>query len=233
MSLPPNIRLQVPVPFPATVTGSGPITVNKQNGIWTLGYNVSNLGVQNPPPAGNLATDYVTVWDSVNQTFVNVPLSLFTGGPTLLNTLTANSSATLQDLTSFALGYHEYVFVFENIVPATAAVSFEMQVHSAGTFHALGYINAAGGLTTGIDILQAATLGNAQPGFSGSITMYGPPAVNSLHQVRGQGVFYTGTVAAVANCAGWWNTAAVLNGFQFLVSSGNIASGTIKVYGFN
>ena len=234
MALPPNIRIQTPVPFPATVTGSGPITVNKQNGIWTLGYNVSNLGVQNPPPAGNLATDYVTVWDSVNQTFVNVPLSLFTGGPTLLNTLVANNSATLQDLTSFALGFHEYILVFENIVPTTGAGSLELQVHSAGGFRLAGYVNTAGGLATAIDLLQAATLFNTQPGFSGSVTMYGSPAAISIRQWRGVGVFNTSaTAAAVANCAGYWNTASALNGFQVLSSAGTIFSGTIKVYGFN
>lgn len=232
MALPPNIRIQAPVPFPATVTGTGPITINKQNGIWTVGYSVTGVGTQNPPAASQ-ATDFVLVWDSVAQTFVNVPLSLLTGGAVLTNTLVANNSAALQDTTSFPVGFNEYTLVFENIVPATTAGTLELQIHAQGSYRAAGYVNSTGTVTSGVDILQAATLFNAAPGYSGSITMFGNPNGTGLHQFRGVGVFNTSASAAAAgNCAGWWNTTPeAINGFQVISSVGNITSGTIKVYG--
>jgi hypothetical protein len=235
MNAPVNVQVQVPVPFPALVTGSGPITINKQNGIWTVGYSVANIQVQNPPPPAAQPTDYVTVWDSVAQTFVNVPLSaLVPKTGILLNTMTANNSAALADLASFLLGYNEYQFVFENVLPVTANVSFQAQVHVGGAYRVTAYLNSAGGLTTGVDLLQAATLGAvAGQGFSGTVMFYGQPATAILRMFRGVGTFVTGTnTAGVATCAGFLDVQAPINGIQFLMSSGNIASGTIKVYGY-
>jgi len=79
MTMPANIRVNAQVPFPATVQGSGPITISKTGGVWTVGFSVSQLGIQTPP-VGNLATDYAFVWDSVAETFILVPLPPLAGG---------------------------------------------------------------------------------------------------------------------------------------------------------
>ena len=50
MNIPDNIRVNASFPFPALVQGSGPITLTKINGIWTIGYNGSALGVINTAP---------------------------------------------------------------------------------------------------------------------------------------------------------------------------------------
>ena len=50
MNIPDNIRVNASFPFPALVQGSGPITLTKINGIWTIGYNGSALGVINTSP---------------------------------------------------------------------------------------------------------------------------------------------------------------------------------------
>jgi hypothetical protein len=231
MTVPANIRFNLNAPFPSLVTGTGPITVNKMNGIWQIGYTVANLAKQNVLPAAGLTTQYVTAWDSQAQGYFNVPLSAV-ATPTLLNTMVAAGSPTLQDSTSLPLGYNEYSFVFENIVPVTATgVSFEMQVQlTGGAFQTTGYINSAGTLITCVDILQAATLGTG--GFSGTVTMFGKPSANTIKQVRGFGAFVNITPgASAANCVGWYNTAAPLNAVRFQMSAGNISSGTIKVYG--
>ena len=234
MGLPPNIRIQVPTPFPSLVTGSGPITVSKMNGIWQIGYSVAGINVQPIPPAGNQPTDYVLVWDSVAKTFFQVPLSTLTatGGATLLNTIVANNSAALQD-SSFTLGFNEYEFVFENIIPSVnTGVSLEAQVKVGATFRTTGYLNSAGGLTSGVDLLQAASLGTG--GFSGSVRMFTNPASTQFKMFRGVGTYgTTGGAVGAATAAGYLNNAAlVLDGIQFLVSGANtITSGTIKVYG--
>jgi hypothetical protein len=82
MTLPANIRLAMQVPFPAMVTGTGPISITKQNGVWTVGFSSAAFGVQNPPPNSLMNTDYVLTYDSVNRTYINVPIGSFyyTGG---------------------------------------------------------------------------------------------------------------------------------------------------------
>lgn len=74
MGIPANIRLNVSFPFPAVITGSGPVGIGKNNGIWTVTLNFDALGVQTPPLA-NYPTDFVVVWDSIARTFFKMPLS--------------------------------------------------------------------------------------------------------------------------------------------------------------
>lgn len=74
MTIPANLRINARFPFPSLVQGSGPVTIGKTNGIWTVGLNVSNLAVQ-VPVGGQLTTDYALVWDSVTGSFINVALS--------------------------------------------------------------------------------------------------------------------------------------------------------------
>jgi len=59
------------VPFPALVTGSGPITLTKLNGVWKIGFTISAFGSQNPP-IGNYATDSLIGFDAIAQQFFQV-----------------------------------------------------------------------------------------------------------------------------------------------------------------
>ena len=75
----PKIRTNIGVPFPALVKGSGPITVTKVNGVWTVGYSIAGIFVQIPLPSA-YATDYVLIWDSVANTFARVSLATLIAG---------------------------------------------------------------------------------------------------------------------------------------------------------
>jgi hypothetical protein len=74
MGLPANVRVNVQVPFPSLVIGSGPISIVKANGIWTVSLVAGVLAV-GVPGGGQLATDFVLVWDSIAQTWVQVSLA--------------------------------------------------------------------------------------------------------------------------------------------------------------
>lgn len=73
MALPPDIRVNVRAPFPALVQQSGPITITKANGIWTVGFSITAFASVNPPTA-NYPTDYALCWDDVAKTFFKVSL---------------------------------------------------------------------------------------------------------------------------------------------------------------
>lgn len=47
MTLPPSIRVNTKAAFPSIVQGSGPITIAKVNGVWTVGFNSGLLGTLN------------------------------------------------------------------------------------------------------------------------------------------------------------------------------------------
>lgn len=74
MALPPSIRINSNVPFPALVQGSGFVTLGKIKAVWTIGVNYTLLGQQNPPPSA-WATDYVAVYDAIAGTFFRASLS--------------------------------------------------------------------------------------------------------------------------------------------------------------
>ena len=73
-------------------------------------------------------------------------------------------------------------------------------------------------------------LPNSAPGISGSITVF-TPSTSAIHMWSGQFGHWNGTNASVINVSGFWNSAAVVDGFEVVMAAGNIASGTIKVYG--
>lgn len=72
MVAPANVRVNVLAPFPAMVSGSGPITLAKVNGVWQIGINGRLITSANP---GVVATDYVIVWDDVAQGWIKISLS--------------------------------------------------------------------------------------------------------------------------------------------------------------
>jgi hypothetical protein len=43
MAMPANLRVNVPTPFPALVSGVGGVTVTKNNGVWTIGLSAGAI----------------------------------------------------------------------------------------------------------------------------------------------------------------------------------------------
>lgn len=175
------------------------------------------------------------------QIMSNTPQS---AGMVLLNTLTASSSAALQDTTSLTAAYSNYLLTFQNILPATDNVQLELQVHSGGAYKATSYVArlavfvaayATATPTTFIP-LSGTDMTNSAPGFSGSIIVPNPSQTASPKMWTSSGSYVesgSGTFA-VTQTAGYWNGGnGAIDGFQVLMSTGNIASGTVKVYGIS
>lgn len=90
MTLPANIRVNVGAPFPTLVKSSAGLSIQKANGVWSLGLGYPQLGIHALPPATNLATDYVAVYDSIAQTYFLLPLSqMGIGGERLQRSITS------------------------------------------------------------------------------------------------------------------------------------------------
>jgi hypothetical protein len=170
-----------------------------------------------------------------------------------LCTITASNSASLNNASPTSGScpingtYTSYELVFQNLVPATNEKIMELQIHSGGAYKATGYItnesliiggSPAGNnsITTYIPITYPTdangdAIANTAPGFSGKLFITNP-SVSGLIMISGDGAYLNGSGQLVnAFCSGYWNTAGVVDGFQVLMDSGNITSGSILVYG--
>lgn len=160
----------------------------------------------------------------------------------LLNTLTASNSANLSDTTSLTSTYSWYEIVFDNIVPQTNSTQCEIQVQVSATFQTSGYNGVyfvtssnsssviSGNQTSFIACTSTSSILNSGIGVSGVIRVYNPSAGlahwDGHTSFMGVGPNYQGF-----DTQGYYATAGAVTGFRVLMNSGNIVSGTIKVYG--
>jgi hypothetical protein len=177
--------------------------------------------------------------DSASSTTVTAatqtPLPVIGGGWSLIKTLTASSSASLA-FTTLPV-YPVYAVVFSNLTPATNAQDLEFLASSNN-----GTSYATSGYSSGVNYsaYNSATITNA------TATTYG---VMAHSQSNGIGLY--GTVFFTPSNGGWWgqmsfynttlntytigfvtgNSGIVFNALKFQFASGNIASGSITIYG--
>ena len=183
------------------------------------------------------------------------------GAMTLIKTLTASSSATLSfvDGSSDVVldnTYPIYLFKFFNMHPASAGTNFRVNF-SADTgsnynvtktttvFKAEHHENdsaASIGYETGQDLAQSTNpqmfmiLDNANDsGGSGELFLFNPSSTTFVKHFIANG---TGFVVDGGNpkqytmyASGYGNTTSAIDAVQFSMASGNIDSGTIKLYG--
>jgi hypothetical protein len=161
----------------------------------------------------------------------------------------ANASATL-DFTSLITSlYDEYVFQFFNIVPATDGTGLYMKMSTnngsswaGGTDYSYRYLRIAGAtaITSGdgvaqVNLTEAIASNNSLRGIVGEITLFSPNSTTVRKMVSGQ-LFVTQNGGGsppfeISLLSGVYNSTSVVNAVQFLMSSGNITSGSIRIYG--
>ena len=184
-----------------------------------------------------------------------LPSSVSGGAMTLISTATASSSATLSFTSGIDSTYDEYVFKFYDIHPATDAVEFRFNLSIDGgsnynvtkttTYFRATHLEddtTAFAYRTGDDLAQSTAFQKLLDGVgndndssaSGIFTLYNPSDTtfvkhfmsrSSIHQYE----------SGVRDCfmAGYGNTTSAVNAVRFDMSSGNIDSGVIKLYGIS
>ena len=184
-----------------------------------------------------------------------LPSAVPTGKMTLLSTATASSSASLSfNSTYINSDYLIYKFEFINIHPASNAVQFSFQVNAVGesgynetitstAFDAYQNENNSGaGLEYSAPRDQAqgtafqdlnAGLGNgADDSVSGYLHLFNPSSTTFVkHFIGDTNTSYNGGLSVNWKIAGYINTTSAIDEIQFKMSSGNIDSGQIKLYG--
>ena len=235
-------------------SGASASTVWCGNGTWCTPSGGGNVSTTGTPAANQIAAfTSSTVVQGVGPGLVGQSLrsngsgsapSYQSGEWTLIGTLIASNSASLNDATAcsgancLTATYSEYEIVFEDIVAATGATSCQLQVHSGGSYQAASYVATASfagsssgqnQVTTNIPCGVVSSQSTTMP--SHSVLLINNPSSATIHSWTGYATTPSGTVAWVGTLGGVWNSAAAVDGFQITMSSGNITSGKVKIYG--
>ena len=222
---------------PQGATGpTGPVTIIQDEGVARTQRTTLNF-----TGTGVTATD-----DSANgRTNVAIP----GGGLALLEEHTASASASLTFTTCISALYDEYLIELVNIKPATAAADLWMRMstnggssYDAGNNYGWAQVawrsvtSLAAGGENGLSKIQLTSQGvdNAatSAGVNGSIRLANPRSATVFKHIFGKTYAFGATFYISYELMGSYQVAAAVNAFQFLFSAGNIASGTIRVYGF-
>ena len=184
---------------------------------------------------------------------ITSPGQLAQGKMTLLQTQTASSSASISFTSNIDSTYPIYVFKFFNIHPASTAY-FQFNLSSDGgsnynvtktttlfqAYHDEADSSTSLGYNTGQDLAQSTssqylnevTTSNDDSG-SGSLVLFNPSSTTFVkHFIADNNGVYSG-YSNRRLVAGYANTTSAIDAIQFTMSSGNIDSGTIKLYGIN
>ena len=188
-----------------------------------------------------------------------LPTAIPTGALSLIQTQTASSSATIDFTSGIDSTYDSYVFKFINIHPATNNVGFQVNFRDGGSsFDAVKtttsfgvYHREDGGESnlryqTATDLAQSTAnqslnhynsinANESDSSVSGTLTLYNPSSdtfvkhfvsnVNSMNQENAN------RYSINSYTAGYCNVTVAIDGVRFAMTSGNIDSGTIKMYG--
>ena len=163
------------------------------------------------------------------------------GSWNLIETNTASSSASLIFTSSYVTGYTQYAVVFVNINNASGTTTLNMD-WSVNNSTYLGSAFQSGILSNSYN---SATLANTNSTTTCPLT---PSLTNTNVEVNGviflafpasaissyEGQIYLNdTTSVYVNCYGINTGTTTINNIKFSYSSGNIASGTISLYGIS
>lgn len=201
----------------------------------------------------SLATvdDSGTVNIPTGQTYnINNTPHTHAGGAGAITFLQAVSGggASYDFASSISGTYDDYLIEFLGIIPQTSTASLLMRMGTGGgpTYDsgnnygwAVQVFRAAATAVTGAEtgassinlINYGLSTANAAYSMNGSIRLYNPGSGTLVPRILGMVNYFDGTYYPANNVTGVYHSTTAITAFQFLMSSGNIASGTIRVYG--
>jgi len=226
-------------------TSSGTFGINAATTIFTTALSV--IGTTNITGAFVLGNNNTTgVLVSSGTGVVSAA-----GGLVLLNTLSPSAIASIADTSSITSAYRNYLIMMDTVCPATQTTTLQITLATSGTaYTTAGYVSIAQTNVSSIivtDTTTAVWLVNGTRsttqlqtstvfGVSGVIKLLNPSSSTNAKTMIGQVTFPTPgaigtTTVAQAEINGYFNNAAPVTGINFAFNSGNIATGTIRIYG--
>ena len=176
------------------------------------------------------------------------------GKMTLLQTQTASSSASVSFTSNIDSTYPIYLFKFINCHPASDGVNLSFQANASGgsgynetitsttfnAYHDEGDSGTALAYNTGLDLAQGTSYQNlgdntgndSDQCVSGELHLFNPSSTTFVkHFIASSNNYNASNYSTKLHTAGYINTTSAIDEIQFKFSSGNIDSGTFKLYG--
>ena len=172
----------------------------------------------------------------------------------LISEQTASGSATIDFTSGIDSTYKEYIFKFINIHTATDNTQITFQGNASGgsgfnetitstyfqAYHNEGGSDTALSYVTSRDQAQGTSFQKIADGLgtdndqsaSGFLHLFNPSSTTFVkHFMSRLQIAHYGEYSQDEFIAGYFNTTSAIDEIQFKMSSGNIDSGTIKLYG--
>jgi hypothetical protein len=185
---------------------------------------------------------------------ITTPGSLAQGKMTLISSQTASGSASIEFTSGIDSTYPIYHFEFINIHPATDVAEFVFNLStdggsnynvtktstSFGAYHREADNSAGLEYDTSNDLAQSTSdkyiatnvSSDNDSGCSGFLKLFSPSSTTFVkHFIGSSSRFDSNPDMYHNNFAGYGNTTSSINAIIFRMNSGNIDSGTIKLYG--
>lgn len=208
--------------------------------------NTSDDGYEQITSQGSIGDVLVSAGADALPVWTTLSTSLI-----LLQTLSASSSPTIDFTTGISSTYTTYIVQMTNVVLDTDNVDMFCRVSIAASFKSGGsdYSWTMHGYKGGIDLFlndasdseinlsalaAAGGIGNVtNEGFNGRIILPGPSNTALFKNIRIQSEYTAsdGVPAFIDGTGRYISGVQAIDGLQFLSSSGNITSGTFKLYG--
>lgn len=182
--------------------------------------------------------------------FAQVPA----GEPVLLSTATASSSASIEFTSGIDSTYQVYKFEYNSLHPSTDGVYLQFNLSSDGgsnynvtktstSYHAfhnesdtvavLGY-DSVGHLaqSTGNQYISNNIGNDNDQTVSGTLFLFNPSSTTYVkHYISNTNASHQSEYTINTYVGGYGNTTSSINAIRFIMTSGNIDAGQIKLYG--
>ena len=180
-------------------------------------------------------------------------LSVATGAMTLLSTVTASSSATVSFASGITSTYKEYIFKFYDVHPSADAADLTVNFRDGSSaydatktssffwaYHSEDDSDTTLNYASSNDLAQATGVQpiSSNPGndndqaCSGTLHLFDPASTTFVkHFIATSNSTEPANYSINSYASGYCNVTAAIDGVQFKFESGNIDSGTFKMYG--
>ena len=174
----------------------------------------------------------------------------------LIKTVTAETDATISFVNLFDNTYREYIFKYVSMHPGTDNVflSFNGSTDGGSNYNAtktttfvrahnnegdsangLAYMTSSDlAQSTAFQVLEDGNSSDNDHGSSGYLHLWEPYSTTYVKNFWAQNsTTSAGDYVLNSSVGGYFNTTSAINAIQFKFSSGNMDTGTIKLYGVN
>ena len=232
-----DLTTQVTGTLPVANGGTSLATLTANNVI--LGNGTSAPTFVAPSTSGHVLTSNGTTWQSTAS-------AVSAGALTLLSTVTASASATVDVETTFSSTYDAYMLVISGATPATDSVSLLARMKIGGSYITTstyistgGYTSLAGNQETTLATeitLVSSIWGNDAPSSCDVVMYIFNPASTAFkkqlfYQATSMRLDTGATQVQTRSGVGINDNTGALTGIRFFASSGNISAGKFRLYG--